>query len=102
MFPAHPARILATGATAVALKTTGLPVRPDAVALSDCAPVVVLSFQLPTVATPDASVTAELPVTVPLPPDGVNVTVKPAMGFALASVTITDGIVATNPPAVAV
>ena len=91
-----------TGATAVAVKVTGLPDNPLPVASKVCGPAVGPSFQLPTVAMPDAFVTTVPPVTLPLPGPGVNVTVNPATKFPFASVTFTLGAVAMLPPAVPV
>src|ERR1043166_6506674 len=85
----------------VALNVTG-DVMPTAVAVSVFAPTVFPSFQLPTVATPLASVLIAAPVTLPPPLATANVTSTPATGLLFASVTFTDGATATLAPATAV
>jgi len=74
---------------------------PPAVAVSMLPPAVVDSVQEPTVATPLASVVAGLPVTLPSP-EAAKLTLTPDTGFPYASVTVTDGAVATDVPTVAV
>src|SRR5688572_13890622 len=92
----------ATGATAVAEKVIGLPLSEPAVATRVCTPGIDPSTQRAGAAMPDAFVTADPPVTAPFPEPGEKMTLNPATGFPLASVTLTDGGVATGPPAVAV
>src|SRR5690606_25292746 len=83
-------------AVAVAVNGTGDPVSPALVALSVFAPAVVPSVHAGAVAMPAASVT-----TVPLspsepPPDATaKVTLTPATGLPLMSLTNTDGAVDT-------
>src|SRR5947208_12087088 len=84
MLPALPA-------VPVAMKVTGLPVSPDAAAVSVFAPTVVLRVQLPTVAMPPASVVWLAPVMLPFPGVTAKVTATPDTGLPLASLTITDG-----------
>src|SRR5687767_12410531 len=91
-----------TGATAVAEKFIGLPLSEPAVATRVCGPGVDPSTQLVGAAMPDEFVFTVPPVTIPLPAAGAKTTVKPSTGFPFASVTFTDGGVATGPPAVAV
>ncbi len=94
--------VAAVPAVPVALKVTGLPLKPVEVAVSVFGPAVALRVQLPTVATPLALVIWLPPVTVPLPTAGENVTDTPATGFPFASFTITDGGELTAVPAAAV
>src|ERR1051325_3032416 len=68
-------------------------------AVSVLAPAVVESGQLPTAATPFASVVWADPVTLPLPAPAAKVTDTPDTGLSNASVTITDGGVGTAVPA---
>jgi len=102
LLPAKPVRVAGTGAVAVAAKLIGLPFNPADVATRLWGPGVEPSLQLPTVASPKLFDVAVPPVTLPLPLAGVNVTVTFATGLLLASVTFTDGAVATTAPAVAV
>ena len=90
---------LANGpATAVAVKVTGEPVSEPEVALKVFAPVVVPNVHEPTVAIPLASVVAVVPVAEPPPDATANVTLTPDTGLPPASVTTTDGGVATAVP----
>src|SRR5207253_5517984 len=66
--------VAAVPAVPVALKGTGLPLKPVEVAVSVFGPAVALRVQPPTVATPLALVIWLPPVTVPLPTVGENVT----------------------------
>src|SRR5207248_2276066 len=68
------------------------------VAVNVFEPAVVLSVQLPTVATPLALVVWLPPVIVPFPGGTANVTPTPATGFPFASFTTTDGGVPTAVP----
>src|SRR5439155_529610 len=97
---------VAVAAAPEAVKVTGLPVRPDAVAVTELlfVPAAGPSVQLPSVAMPEASVltTAGLAGTVaPPPPLTAEVTPTPDTGFPPASVTRTDGGAPTAVPAVA-
>src|SRR2546422_49110 len=97
-------------AAAVAVKVTGLPFNPGAVAVNVFAPAAVPSVQLPTVAMPPALVVRLAPVMLP-PPDATatvtlpfpgatpNVTPTPGTGFPAASLTLTDGAMGTAVPA---
>src|SRR5712692_5122434 len=97
------ASCVATPATPVAVKDTGLPVRPPAVAVNVFVPAVGPSVQDVTAAMPLALVvTAVVGLTVPPPPVTAKVTATPATGLPLASFTITDGGTATAVPTVAV
>jgi len=89
-------------AVPVALKVTGLPLKPVEVAVTVFGPAVGLSVQLPTVATPLAFVVWLPPVSVPFPGATANVTATPATGFPFASFTSTDGGELTAVPAGAV
>ena len=91
----------AVPAVPVAVKVTGLPLKPVEVAVSVFAPAVALSVQLPTVATPLALVVWLAPVIVPFPGATANVTATWATGFPFASFTSTDGGDVTAVPAVA-
>ena len=95
------AHVAAGPATPVALNDTRPPM-PATVAVRTFSPAVVPSVQLPTAATPDASVTALSPVTEPPPAATAKTTVAPEMGIPPASVTSTLGGVATAVPAIAV
>ncbi len=88
-------------ATPVALKVTGEPESRALVAVTVFAPAVAPSIHLPTVATPEALVTAVAPVREPPPAVIANVTLAPATGWFHASVTRTLGATATAVPAVA-
>src|SRR5205807_1743837 len=94
--------VAAVPAVPVALKVTGLPLKPVEVAVSVFGPAVALSVQLPTVATPLALVVWLAPVIVPFPGATANVTATCATGFPFASFTITDGGEPTAVPTVAV
>ena len=93
--------VVAVPAMPVAVKLTGLPFNPVAVALSVFAPAVPPSVQLPTVAIPALDVVAVAPVMLPLPDATANVTLAPATAFPFASVIFTDGATDTALPAVA-
>lgn len=93
---------VAAPAVPVALNVTGLPVRPVAVAVKVLAPAVAPSVQEPTVAMPLALVIAAPPATLPPPDAAANVTLTPDTTLPFASLTITDGAIATALPAVAV
>ena len=86
-----------------AVNVTGFPEmpEPDTVARRVFG-VPVPSVQLPTVATPSASVTWFRPVAVPPPPITANVTAVPTTGFPLASFTRTLGCTGTLVPWTAV
>ena len=87
----------------VAVNVTGLPIRPDAVAVRVFGPAGVPSVQEVTAAIPLAFVgTAVVGFTAPPPLATAKVTVTFATGLPLASFTITDGGVATAVPTVAV
>jgi hypothetical protein len=103
-----PARGPSAGVTAVmvtaspvAVKVIGDPSSPAAEAVSVFVPAVDPSVQLPTVATPDAFVVWFAPVIEPPPDATAKVTGVPATGFALPSVTLTDGAGLTTAPAAA-
>ena len=83
----------------MAVKVTGEPPRLPLVAVSELAPAVAPSVQLPTVAMPPALVVAGEPVTEPPPEATVKVTFTPLTGLLLVSVTITLGGVLTAVPA---
>src|SRR5437016_438659 len=100
--PAETAMLPALPAVPVAVKVTGLPVRPADVAVSVLAPAVVASVQLPTAAIPVASVVWLGPVMVPFPGATANVTATPATGLPLASLTMTAGGIGTALPAATV
>ena len=100
--PLLTAMLPALPAVPVALKLTGLPVSPDAAAVSLFPPAVVLRVQLPTVAMPPASVVWLAPVMLPLPGVTAKVTATPGTGLPLASFTITEGAICTAVPAVTV
>jgi hypothetical protein len=92
---------LALGAPAVpvAVKVTGLPVRPVDVAVRVFAPAVVPSVQDVTAAIPPALVVAGVVgLTVPPPDATAKVTATPATGLLNWSRTITEGGVATAVP----
>ena len=87
---------------AVAVNVTELPARPAALALSVFAPAVGPSVQEATAAMPSAPVaTGVAGFTVPSPDVTAKVTETPFTGLPLASVTSTDGGLATAVPAVA-
>src|SRR5438477_9508214 len=81
--------VAAVPAVPVALKVTGLPLKPAEVAVSVFGPAVALSVQLPTVATPLALVSELPPVIVPFPGATANVTTSDAPTFELQSLTNT-------------
>src|SRR6184192_995943 len=86
------ASFVAAPAVPVAVKVTGLPVRPLDVTVSVFCPAVALSVHDVSAAIPSVPVlTGVVGVTVPLPSAGVNVTATPVTGFPFASFTITDG-----------
>src|SRR5205823_959226 len=88
-------------AVAVAVKLTGLPASPLAVARAVSVRTAVPRVQEVAVATPLPSVvTGVAGSTVPLAPVALNVTATPATGFPFASFTITDGGEPTAAPAV--
>src|SRR5207253_585640 len=93
--------VAAAPAVPVAVKVTGLPASDPELAVSVLLPAVVLSVQLPTVATPLVLVVWLPPVIVPFPGAAANVTATPATGFPFASLTITDGGALTAVPTVA-
>ena len=101
--PLPPAMLIPAGCPAVpvALKRIGEPVSPVELAVNEFAPGTAPSVQLPIAAMPDASVVADAPVTEPLPVATANVTDTFATALPCASVTITDGGVVTDVPAVA-
>ena len=92
--------LLAAPAVPVAVKVTEPPT-PAAVAVSVLAPAAGPRVQRPMVATPEASVVGVVPVTEPPPEATAKVTMTPETGLPPASVTLTDGAVATAAPAVA-
>ena len=85
----------------VALKVRGEPSRPVLVAVKVLAPALAPRVQLPTVAMPEALVVAERPVAEPPPEATAKVTLTPATGLPLASVTRTLGAMPTAAPTVA-
>jgi hypothetical protein len=92
----------AASATPVAVKVTGEPVRPVAVAVTVLAPAVVPSVQAGPVAMPELSVVTVVPEpSEPDPVDTANVTDTPLTALPCASVTFTDGAVDTAVPTVA-
>ena len=91
---------LAPPGVPVAVKVTD-PLMPAAVAVSVFAPAIVPSVQLPTVATPKASVVGVSPVAEPPPEATAKVTTTPETGFPPASVTSTLGAAATAEAATA-
>src|SRR5213079_1720487 len=93
--------VAAVPAVAVAVKITGLPVSPLAVARAVSVRTAVPRVQEVAVATPLPSVvTGVAGSTVPFAPVALNVTATPATGFPFASFTITDGGEPTAAPAV--
>ena len=99
--PATIVRPPADPAVPVALKDTGDPVSPLAVAVRLLAPVAEPSVHDSTVAMPDASVVEFAPLTEPPPLATANTTATPATPFPLESVTFTEGGIATALPAIA-
>src|SRR5881392_2886178 len=93
--------VAAVPAVAVAVKITGLPASPLAVARAVSVRTVVPRVQEVAVATPLPSVvTGVAGFTVPLAPVALNVTATPETGFPFASFTITEGGELTAAPAV--
>jgi hypothetical protein len=93
---------LGTPAVPVAVMVTGEPLRDPLVAVSVLAPAVVLSVQAGLVAMPALSVvTTPLEPKVPEPVATAKVTDAPLTALPCASVTFTDGAVATAVPTVA-
>src|SRR5947208_13350324 len=91
---------VAAPAVPVAVKVTGLPVRPEAVAVSVLVPAVGLKVHEVAAAIPSVPVvTGVVGVTVPLPAAAANVTATPETGLPLASFTITEGGGVTAVPA---
>jgi len=91
---------VAVPAVPVAVNVTGLPVKPLAVAVTVFVPTAFPRVHDVTVAIPLPFVVAGfVPLTDPLPAVTANVTVTPATGLPLASVTITAGGEATAVPA---
>ena len=95
------ASFAAAPAVAVAVKVTGLPVSPVALAVSVLVPGVVPSVHDVTAAMPLPFVAPLVGLTVPPPDVTVNVTVTSATGLPAPSRTSTDGGVATAVPTVA-
>ena len=89
----------AAPAVPCAVNVTGLPVRPDAVAVSVLVPAVVLKVHEVAAAIPSPPVVTVVGVTVPLPGATANVTATPDTGLPLASLTITEGGGLTAVPA---
>src|SRR5690242_11054600 len=101
--PAFNAICVAGPAAAWAVNVTGLPERPEEVAVTVFAPAVVPSVHDVSAATPLAFVrTGVVGLTLPPPAAGANVTATPATGLLNWSRTITAGGVATGVPTVAV
>ncbi|HEX2094433.1 MAG TPA: hypothetical protein VHG28_18660 [Longimicrobiaceae bacterium] len=96
--PADLLMFAAAPAVPVALKVT---LSEPAVAVSVLAPAVLPNVQLPAVATPEALVVCEAPVTLPPPDATEKVTLTPATGLPCVSVIVTDGGVETAVPTVA-
>src|SRR6267378_2715954 len=93
-------RFVAAPAVPVAVKVTGLPVSPDAVAVSVLVPAAVLRVHEVAAAMPSPPVvTGVVGLTVPLPGLTAKVTGIPATGLPLASFTITEGGGVTALPA---
>src|SRR5438128_319714 len=88
-------------ATPVAVKVTGEPGTLTAAAVIVLRPAVVPRIHEPTVAIPWALVVAVAPVIDPPPIASANVTAMPAIGFASASLMVTDGGTGTAVPTVA-
>ena len=83
--------MFAAPAVPVAVKVTGLPVRPEAVAVRVFVPAVGPRVHDVAAAMPSAPVVAVGGVTVPLPGAAAKFTVTPPTGLPLASFTITEG-----------
>jgi len=93
-------KFVAVLAVPVAVKLTGLPLRPDTVACTVLAPAVVPSVHVVSAAMPELLVVTVEPLTgdvVPLPAVVVNVTTTPCTGLLFASRTVTDGAVTVVP-----
>jgi len=93
-------KLAATSAVPVAVKTTGLPLKPETAAWTVFVPAVVPSVQVVSAATPELFVVTVDPVTgdvVPLPAVVVKVTNTPWTGLLFASRTVTDGAVTVKP-----
>ena len=93
------ASFAAAPAVAVAVKVTGLPVSPVALAVSVLVPGVVPSVHDVTAAMPLPFVATLVGLTVPPPDVTAKATAIPDTGFPAPSRTITDGGVATAVPA---
>jgi hypothetical protein len=89
-------------ATPVAVKVSGDPVSPDAVAVMVFAPAVLPRVHEPTVAIPEEFELAVREVPDPPPLATAKVIERPDTRFPPESVTTTDGAIATAEPAVAV
>jgi hypothetical protein len=101
-FPDRTAIRAAAPATPVAVKVTGEPLNPVAVAVSVFAPTVVPKVQAGLVAIPPLSViTAPEDANEPPPLPTAKVTGTPLTALPCASVTTTEGAVATAVPTVA-
>src|SRR5207253_7862402 len=77
------ASLFAAPAVPVAVKVTGLPVRPEAVAVSVLVPAVALKVHEVAAAIPSVPVVTVVGVTVPLPGATANVTATPDTGLPL-------------------
>ena len=100
--PAFTSILLGAPLTPVAVKVSGGPARPTAVALRVLLPATAPRVQLPAPAVPSSPVTT-VPVPTEPPPDvTVKSTVTPETGLPLPSETITLGAKATAVPATAV
>ena len=107
MLPALTAIWVAAPVVAVAVKVSGLPVRPPDVAVTVLllVPAVVPSTHELSAATPELLVTTVAPLGElmdPPPEATANVTLTPDLGLLLASVTNTEGAVVTAVPTAAV
>src|SRR5439155_1218008 len=101
-FPALMAIWVAVPAVPVAVKVTGLPASPLAVAVSEFGPTVGPKIRRATCRDPVAFVvTGVVGVTEPPSHATANATLPPASGLPFASCTLTDGSIATAVPAVA-
>jgi hypothetical protein len=89
-------------ASPVAVKVSGDPVSPDAVAVMVFVPAVLPRVHEPTVAIPEEFELAVSEVPDPPPLATAKVTDRPDTGFPPESVTSTDGAIDTAEPAVAV
>jgi hypothetical protein len=96
-------KVAATSAVPVAVKTTGLPLKPATAAWTVFVPAVVPSVHVVSAATPELFVVTVKPLTgdvVPLPAVVVKVTTTPCTGLLFASRTVTDGAVTVRPTVV--